>query len=1638
MLFSTKPFPLFGVFSSVGKITLIFCLFCLFGIESLTAQNPLKIFIYAGQSNSVGRSEDLVDITTSPFDEDIFFAWNIQGGGNMLEVGWESLMPIPVNNTTGIHSGELNFGRNVYGAGLEDIGIIKVGIGGSNLQVQWNPTFPRTFNTNGSGDGELYWLMINYVEAKLAELDAMGIPYELEAILWHQGEGDTSPFRAPRYETNLQNFADSIKVHLAPDIELYAVSIYNPSRDPADVALVRQAQETVAANNPHVYFVDLDTIYYDENGQRNDTYLAPDGIHYRTPGYYKVGDAFSAAYLQEHPIVVCDTLVDPNIYSQITVSSSSETDCEGGDGSISIAGNTANLVFSIDGGQSFQSAASFSNLAAGDYFVFVQDDQQLGCSLPYPNNPLVVGSPQGPSIDNIDTSAPTLCGFDDGNFTVFATGNNLEYSLDKQSYQSSNQFTDLVAGTYTVYLRDNTLPNCLDSSIVQVPVSLTCVPQACESPSNLALGASASQSTTKGDGVASFANDGNVIGDDNWGGDANLQHTETQPDSWWKVDLGEIYVLDSISIYNRTDNRSGILNRLSNFYVFRSELDIDGNRPTNDLVNDPNILHTFFPGAASSVENFPLDLEEGRYVLIKLTGNGPLHMAEVEVYGCESVPPVPCNIAITDVSSTDRSDCEAIDGSIIVEASGLNLEYSIDGGQSYSASPSFIGLDAGNYDVVVREAADPSCLAIFSGNPIAISVPASPVIDLVSLTNASACGSNDGAINITATGNTLEYSIDGGFTYQSSPDFTGLSKGFYEVFVREFGVLGCETTYESNPVEIVDNSNLSITSVSESDPSDCGVTNGSIDIVASGTALEYSIDGGQNYQPGSNFSGLGAGNYQIVVRESVPGGCEEVYAGNPVALVAPTIPVIQSVNAQDITDCGLTDGTIEIVASGVNLVYSIDGGQNFSSNSVFSSLSAGSYSIVVDVTGTNSCSVSHSGNPIEINAPSQPFIQNVSSTDPSDCGIQDGTISVTATGVDLVYSLDGVIFQSSNQFNGLDAGSYTIYVKEQGFNACIALETELLEEPQGCEVCISANLALSGTASQSTTRGNGQASFAIDGNLVGDDNWGADANMTHTETQADSWWKVDLGLEASLDSILIYNRTTTESFLLRRLRDFYVFISPNDIDGNRSTSDLDNDPNITSAFYSGDAGSIVQFTLNQVQGRFVLIKLPSNGPLHLAEVEVYGCDGPPPPCDVLISSVNSSDESDCASADGSISIQASGSNLEFSIDSGNTFQASPNFVGLSSGNYNIVVRNSSQVTCTESYVGNPILITAPSLPNLVDITPTDQSDCEVEDGSLTITAQGTDLVYSLNGVDYQASNQFFNLAASSYTVFVRESGSPNCEVTGQGMVDLPAGCEGTSCTGSENLALAGVASQSTTRGNGVASFANDGNLIGDDNWGADANMQHTETVANSWWKVDLGVEATLDSVTLYNRTTSTAFLLNRLSDFYLYTSSVDIDGNRSISELNSDPNINGLQFLGNPGQIETLQLNQILGRYVLVKIPGNGPLHMAEVQVWGCSEGSSQQNALREAHTEIEGMEESTVRLDAIPNPFSDKFSLFIEGPMSEGSYVRIVNTLGQEIQRLPVSQELEINLEKVAVGFYWIQVVSQEEIEGIKVFKAR
>ncbi len=134
------------------------------------------------------------------------------------------------------------------------------------------------------------------------------------------------------------------------------------------------------------------------------------------------------------------------------------------------------------------------------------------------------------------------------------------------------------------------------------------------------------------------------------------------------------------------------------------------------------------------------------------------------------------------------------------------------------------------------------------------------------------------------------------------------------------------------------------------------------------------------------------------------------------------------------------------------------------------------------------------------------------------------------------------------------------------------------------------------TVSQSSTGFGGVASRAYDQDTNGVYRGNS---VTHTNTEVEPWWTIDLAEQKFVDSVDIYNRTDC---CTTRLSDFYVFTSEQPFAHDDVGTTL-SDPNVHSEFFVGAADPVNTIAIGQ-DARYLRIQLSGRAPLSLAEVVI--------------------------------------------------------------------------------------------------------------------------------------------------------------------------------------------------------------------------------------------------------------------------------------------------------------------------------------------------------------------------------------------------------------------------------------------------
>jgi len=142
----------------------------------------------------------------------------------------------------------------------------------------------------------------------------------------------------------------------------------------------------------------------------------------------------------------------------------------------------------------------------------------------------------------------------------------------------------------------------------------------------------------------------------------------------------------------------------------------------------------------------------------------------------------------------------------------------------------------------------------------------------------------------------------------------------------------------------------------------------------------------------------------------------------------------------------------------------------------------------------------------------------------------------------------------------------------------------------------------------------------------------------------------------------------------------------------------------------------------------------------------------------------------------------------------------------------------------------------------------------------------------------------------------------------------------------ENLALHGVATQSSTQTGRPADLAIDGLHEGQ---AFAQSLAHTTSEVQPWWQVDLGATESIGSIELWNRTDCCE---DRLSDVWVFTSESPFASD-DPNVLSADPNVSSVFTAGQLSRQTILNIGES-GRYVRVQLDGTNYLTLAEVQVY--------------------------------------------------------------------------------------------------------
>jgi hypothetical protein len=1049
----------------------------------------------------------------------------------------------------------------------------------------------------------------------------------------------------------------------------------------------------------------------------------------------------------------------------ITNNMSQNTSCSSPNGSITITNPLSPLSdyeFSKDGGVTWQTGPTFSNLAAGANnmrYRHIPSGCMSAVAVVSVTNSIVAAA--APTAANTPIVNNTSCATPNGTITFSATPVPAsEYSIDGGvTWQASNTFTGLTAGTYSAVYR-STATGCV-STVLSRAVTNPTAPAA-PTAANTPIVNNTSCATPNG--TITFT-------------------TTPVPASEYSIDGGVTWQASNAFTGLSAGTYSAVYRATSNGCV-SAALSRAVTNPTapavplaasTPIVNNtscatPNGTITFtttpVPASEYSIDggvtwqasNAFTGLSAGTYSAVyRATSNGCVSAALSRAVTNPTAPAVPLAASTPIVNNTS---CATPNGTITFTTTPVPAsEYSIDGGVTWQASNTFTGLSAGTYSAVYRATSSGCVSAALSRVVTGPTTPTTPVPVIVDNTNCTTAP--NGTITFPAASYSplanFNFSINGGLTWQPSNVFSSLPAGNYNLIAKNT-MSGCISAITIS--NVTDNpptvANPTLTQTASNCTSNTGVV-----VVTNpiGANFQYSIDYGITWQTATTFTGLAARYYYVMVK-NVTTGCtsselqpayiEVLNPATPAVPLAANTPIINN------TSCATPNGTITFTSTPVAASeYSIDGGATWQTSNIFTGLSAGTYSVVYRATSNGCVSAALSRVVTGPAAPAAPTAANTPIVNANSCASPNGSITFTTTPVPASeYSIDGgVTWQASNTFTGLAPGTYTAVYRASA-TSCQSLPlSRVVAAPAVPATPTATTVANNNCANPTGTITVTAPSPLTDYTFSMDDGatWqasqyfvGLAAGTYSVRAKSNATGCVSLALNATVAvpaAVVLPVITLTDATACNPNNGSIVFTTPVDDYNYQYSIDGGTTWQVSNSFTGLGSGSYD-----------CIIQKVNTGCTSLVGVRTLTNGSP------AISAAILNATSCIPNGRITVSTPALGTGYEYSIDGGATWQVSNIFDGIDYGTYLVVVRNTT-TTC----VSNPLTRTVTNTAAVPTPTFTVMPQvCSNVDGQINIIAPTPLSAYQFSkdgGVTWQSSPVFSNLTGATYPMMTKNVAS---------------------------------------------------------------------------------------------------------------------------------------------------------------------------------------------------------------------------------------------------------------------------------------
>ncbi|WP_291120867.1 beta strand repeat-containing protein, partial [Empedobacter sp. UBA7248] len=639
-----------------------------------------------------------------------------------------------------------------------------------------------------------------------------------------------------------------------------------------------------------------------------------------------------------------------------------------------------------------------------------------------------------------------------------------------------------------------------------------------------------------------------------------------------------------------------------------------------------------------------------------------------------------------------------------------------------------IGLTAGTYKVTITDSK--GCTKELS---YTVTQPNNLLGGTIVPTNVSCKGGANGAIDLTPSGGTPEYT----YNWADGPttqDRTGLTAGTYSVTITDANA--CTKTISGivigEPANVVGGTTV-VTNVACN-----GGNTGAINLTPSGGVGPYTYLWNDGITT-EDRTGLIAGVYSVTITDAH--GCSKTISNILVTQPITALNASTGGGQTNVSCFGGANGTATVAPTGGTPGYTYSWNTvPIQTTATATGLSAGTYTVTV--TDANACSTTKSF------TITQPTALNVSTgggqTNVSCFGGANGTATVAPTGgtPGYTYSWNTVPIQTTATATGLSADTYTVTITDA--NACQTTKSFTITQPpalvatEGSKSNVSCNGGSNGSATVNVTGGTGSYTYS----------WSPSGGTGATAT----------GL-----SVGTYTVTVTDANACQTTKSFTI-TQPTTLTSTKSQTDVlcnGGSTGTATVVASGGAGSYTYSWAPFGGTASTATGLPV-GNYSCTVTDNNGCSitenftiREPNAISLTASQINVTCN---GGTNGSATVTATGGTGALSYSWAPSGGTAKTATGLKAGTYTVTVTDANLCSKTQT-----LTITEPTA-LAASITSTNASSATALDGNATVTASGGTAPYSYSwspsGGKGSTAN---NLKAGIYSVIITDANG--CSIT---------------------------------------------------------------------------------------------------------------------------------------------------------------------------------------------------------------------------------------------------------------------------------